>query len=136
MAIRAEYDYEAGVLYLYLSDQEIARTEDREAEGYAVDLTEDGTAVGIEVLDPSRVPWLDVLAREWGFADRLQEARAAVARALPSNTVASNVVQATTSMVVVGAVGANSPLWTGVGVASQSLSFGDPARQIRQAEPV
>ncbi len=62
MPARAEYDSDAGTLYIYLRDGAIFRTEDREAEAYAVDLAEDGSVVGIEVLNLARAPGLPRLA--------------------------------------------------------------------------
>jgi uncharacterized protein YuzE len=135
MAIRAEYDEAADALYLWLSDEAVARTEDKEGQGYAVDLTEAGDVVGIEILNAVQAPSLHDLAREWGFEDRVSEARAAMTAALPLRTYAMNAIQATTSMVVMGGATISS-FGGGVRGPSQSISLGDPSRQLREAEPV
>jgi uncharacterized protein YuzE len=134
MPVRAEYDKYAGALYIYLNDAEVATTEDREAEAYAVDLAADGTVVGIEMLNLARAPRLGALAEEWGFEDRLEELRDAFPTPV---TFTSNSISATTSMVMVGmAASAGVAAGQAVTVASQSLSMGDPSRQQREPELV
>ena len=139
MPVRAEYDNDTGALYVYLSDDAVARTEDREPQSYAVDLAEDGSIVGVEVLNLARAPKLARLAAEWHFEDRLAEAQAAVRDAIPTpptfTATAANRIPALTSMVIIP-YSAVMPFGSGLTVASQSVSMGDPALQKREPEPV
>lgn len=141
MPVRAEYDSETGALYVYLSEDAIARTEDREAQAYAVDLAEDGSVVGIEVLNLARAPGLPSLASEWGFGDRLLEAAAAVRDAIPVpptfTASAAARIPALTSMVIPPpSMFGVLPIAGSMTVASQSVSVADPALQQREPEPV
>lgn len=141
MPARAEYDSDTGAMYIYLSDDAIARTEDREAQAYAVDLAEDGSVVGIEVLNLARAPGLERLAAEWGFGDQLLEATAAMREAMPvppafTASAAAKIPTLTSMVITPSSMFGALPIGGGVMVASQSVSMADPALQQREPEPV
>ena len=50
--MKIEYSADVDVLYVYLQEVEVARSEDP-ADGIVVDFDQNGTVVGIEILDAS-----------------------------------------------------------------------------------
>ena len=79
MSIHVTSDNENDLHVLHLSEEPVARTEER-GEGCLIDLDEHGHPVAVEILDP-RACDLESLAAEFGFADRYDEARTALVAA-------------------------------------------------------
>jgi uncharacterized protein YuzE len=70
--VTAEYDRDADALYIRLSDHKVARTTEIDANRM-LDLDEQGSAVGLEVLSPATNLTIAPIARRYGFDDRLPE---------------------------------------------------------------
>lgn len=80
MAAAATYDREADALYISWSDADTART--AEVDDYRVlDMDAAGAVVGMEVLYPSENLVIAPIARDFGFADMLDDIDSAVAAA-------------------------------------------------------
>lgn len=55
--MKIRYDKEADVVYIRLSDQEVAES-DQEKDGVILDYSESGQIVGIEILVLPRILWV------------------------------------------------------------------------------
>lgn len=80
-AVHADYDREADALYIQLRDGEVARTIEVD-DSRILDLADDGTVVGIEVLYPAENLAIASLSREYGFEHLLDAIDDAVAAKL------------------------------------------------------
>jgi hypothetical protein len=78
MAIHVTSDNEHDLHVLHLSDEPVARTEER--GGCLIDVDAQGGAVAVEILD-RRTCHLDALADEFGFGDRYLEVLGALGAA-------------------------------------------------------
>jgi uncharacterized protein YuzE len=79
----AQYDRDADALYIRLLDADVART--IEVDDYRIlDLDEHGHVVGLEVLYPATNLVIASIARDHGFADKLDEIDRAVGESFSS----------------------------------------------------
>lgn len=84
MPVHVTYDITGDVYAIKLRSRPIARTV--EVDGvHLVDLADDGSVVGIEVLDPDHAE-LRQVASEFGLTDQLPEIEAEVRKAVPPIT--------------------------------------------------
>lgn len=74
-----KYSSDANALYIYISDHDVARTVEVD-EGTLVDLADDGSVVGIEVIAPSTGWPIEAVLDQFGVSEAdAQEIRRAFA---------------------------------------------------------
>src|ERR1039457_1042285 len=120
MPITAEYDANAGAIYVRLTDGTVART--IEAMGFVIDVDERERPIGLEITGPRNAAQIGGVVERFGLLDRLGEIRQAIASELaPPTAYTARPIQ----MIV------NTVQAQGSSMASGSISLGVSPRELQ-----